>query len=87
MDTTDEYDLTPAGASGWASYQEISAHDSIGLHPFGGDWEFACVLDPNYLNLVSFGNTALNSGDTTKPDGPQILIDLPPLGIPAADHY
>jgi hypothetical protein len=86
MDTNDEYDLTPAGASGWASYyQELASNDTIGLHPFGVDWEFALVLDPDYLNLVSFGNTALNSGNTATPDGPKILVDLPPLGIPAAD--
>jgi hypothetical protein len=85
MDTNNEYDETPAGATGWACYQDTSAHDSIGLHPFGGDWEFALALDSQYLNLCSFGNTALNSGDTSKPDAPQILKDLPPLGIPSAD--
>jgi hypothetical protein len=83
MDTTDEYDVTPAGATGWACYQDTSKHDSIGLHPFGGDWEFALALDSQYRNLCSFGNTALNSGDTSKPDAPQINTDLPPLGIPA----
>ena len=85
MDTNNEYDDNPAGATGWACYQDTAGKDSIGLHPFGNDWEFALVLDPEYLNLVSYGNTALNSGDTTKPDKPQILNDLPPLGIPTAD--
>lgn len=86
MDTNNEYDDNPAGATGWACYQDTAGKDSLGLHPFGNDWEFAMVLDPEYLNLVSYGNTALQSGHIEKPDSKQdYWQDLPALGIPSAD--
>lgn len=78
MDTANEYDETPAGASGWAFEQSNAANDAIGLHPFGNDWEFSCVLDPPYLNLLSKGNTTLT--DPTKTPA-----TLTTLGVPQPD--
>jgi hypothetical protein len=78
MDTNNEYDATPAGATGWAVYQDIASNDAVGLHPFGNDWEFECVLDPEYLNLLSQGNIS-QSGV------PQIANDLTALSISPSD--
>jgi len=83
MDTTNEYDTTPAAATGWAMYTELSQSDMIGDHPFGNDWEFALVLDTEYSNLLSYGNIALQSGDITEPDAPTIQPDLTKMGIDA----
>ena len=76
MDTTNEYDATPAGASGWAVYQDKSSNDVPGLHPFGNDWEFYLALDTQYLNLVSKGNTTL------KPVDELVSLNAPAMNVP-----
>jgi len=79
MDTTNEYDATPAGASGWVAYPaDIAGEDFMFLHPFGNDWEFSCVLDQQYLPLVSQGNINATGGT-------QLANDLTALGIPSDD--
>ena len=74
MDTTAEYDGPPVGATGWVYTRDISDGDFWFLHPFGNDWEFSCVLDTQYLPLVSQGNQVEN--------GAQLANDLTALGIP-----
>ena len=83
MDTTSEYDTTPVGASGWVAYPaDLATDDFMFTHPFGNDWEFLCVLDQAYLNLVSAGNINLapNVLGKTLSD---VADDLTALGVPS----
>src|ERR1022692_1971987 len=75
MDTAAEYDGPPVGATGWVYTRDIADADFWFLHPFGNDWEFSCVLDTQYLPLLSQGNIQPENGT-------QIADDLTALGIP-----
>lgn len=82
MDTAAEYDTTPVGACGWVAYPaDLSDADFMFSHPFGGDWEFYCVLDQPYLNLVSVGNTTITPNAFKKTPS-QVADDLVALGVP-----
>src|ERR1035438_9555255 len=62
-DTGSEYDTTPVGVTGWATFQDKATSDFWFTHPFGLDWEFLCALDQPYYSLCSDPeNLALASG-------------------------
>jgi hypothetical protein len=62
MDTANEYDETPVGATGWATFQDTASSDFMFLHPFGKDWEFLLALDQAYYNLCPGENLKLATG-------------------------
>lgn len=78
LNPADEYDRDSVGATGWAVAQDTASNDAIGLHPFGNDWEFLTVLDPQFLPLLSKGSASLSSGST-------FLSDLGALNLDATD--
>lgn len=82
MDTTSEYDTTPVGACGWVAYPpDVAGEDFMFSHPLGNDWEFYCVLDQAYLNLVSAGNSTLVPNVLGK-TATTVADDLVALGTP-----
>jgi hypothetical protein len=61
-DTASEYDTTPVGATGWATFSDTASTDFKFTHPFGKDWEFLLALDNAYYSLCPLENTHLANG-------------------------
>jgi hypothetical protein len=79
LNPTFDYDATPVGVSGWATYQDIAGKDTPGNHPFGNDWEFLCALDAGFLGMCPSQNLSLANGKNV--NGDLTALNMPPAVI------